>query len=79
MLKESIAIVCAPTQTPSWDIYRLTDPNGTSIIRRCPKSSFHPHPEPNIYKSTMRHGHVVMGKDLPYELVDLRNIEPSDD
>lgn len=79
MLKESIAIVCAPTQSPSWDIYRLTDPNGTSIIRRCPKSSFHPHSEHDIYRSSMSHGHVVMGNKLPYQLVDLRNIKPSDD
>lgn len=79
MLKESIAIVCAPTKSPSWDIYRLTDPNGISIIRSCPKSSFHPHPEPNLYTSYMSHGHVVMSNSMAFKVADLRTIKPSID
>lgn len=76
MLKESIAIVCAPTKSPSWDIFRLTDPNGMGIIRKCMKSSFHPHPEPDLYRSALAQSHVVLTKDIPFQIEDLRKIKP---
>lgn len=78
MLKESIAIVCAPTKDPSWDIYRLTDPKGVNVIKKCPKTSFHPHPETDIYASSVRHGHVTMTNKMPFKVVDLRSITPED-
>lgn len=76
MLKESIAIVCAPTSNPSWDIYRLTDPKGVNVIKECPKSSFHPHPENDIYASSRDCGHVTLVNQMPFKIVDLRSITP---
>lgn len=76
MLKESIAIVCAPTKSPSWDIFRLTDPTGMGIIRKCMKSSFHPHPEPDLYRSALAKSHVVLTRDIPFQIEDLRKIKP---
>lgn len=76
MLKESIAIVCAPQSDPSWDIFRLTDPKGVDVIKKCTKTRFHPHPESNLYGSSMQHGHVTIADSLPYKVVDLRSVDP---
>ncbi|EIN14652.1 Mov34-domain-containing protein [Punctularia strigosozonata HHB-11173 SS5] len=71
MLPESFAVVCAPKFTPSFGIFRLTDPPGLQTILDCTaKEAFHPHPDVPIYTDADK-GHVVM-KDNPLEIVDLR-------
>lgn len=73
MLPESIAIVCAPSQTPDWGIFRLTDPPGLKTVLNCTQTGlFHPHPETNIYTDALRPGHVFEAKGLEFETVDLR-------
>ncbi|KAI0672270.1 hypothetical protein C8Q78DRAFT_970769 [Trametes maxima] len=71
MLPESFAVVCAPTSTPQFGIFRLTDPGGLQTILECnAKEAFHPHPEVPIY-TDCDNCHVQM-KDMPLEIVDLR-------
>ncbi|ODM17005.1 hypothetical protein SI65_07404 [Aspergillus cristatus] len=73
MLPESIAIVCAPSQTPDWGIFRLTDPPGLRTVLNCTQPGlFHPHSESNIYTDALRPGHVFEAKGLEFETVDLR-------
>lgn len=73
MLPESIAIVCAPSQSPDWGIFRLTDPPGVKAVMNCNQPGlFHPHSEPNIYTDALRPGHVHEAKGLGFETVDLR-------
>lgn len=73
MLPESIAIVCAPSQTPDWGIFRLTDPPGLKTVLNCTQPGlFHPHSETNIYTDALRPGHVFEAKGLEFETVDLR-------
>ncbi|KAH9947862.1 hypothetical protein B0H21DRAFT_736658 [Amylocystis lapponica] len=71
MLPESFAVVCAPTSTPTFGIFRLTDPGGLQTILECTaKEAFHPHPEVPIY-TDCDNSHVQM-KDISLEIVDLR-------
>ncbi|EPQ50788.1 JAB1/MPN domain-containing protein [Gloeophyllum trabeum ATCC 11539] len=71
MLPESFAVVCAPTSTPNYGIFRLTDPPGLQTILDChEKEAFHPHPDLPIYTDADK-GHVQM-KDIGVEIVDLR-------
>lgn len=73
MLPESIAIVCAPSQTPDWGIFRLTDPPGLRTVLNCTQTGlFHPHSEANIYTDALRPGHVFEARGLEFETVDLR-------
>ncbi|KAK2759792.1 hypothetical protein FQN54_002526 [Arachnomyces sp. PD_36] len=73
MLPESIAIVCAPSKSPDWGVFRLTDPPGLKHVRGCTKTGlFHPHDETNIYTEALRPGHVVEATGLEFETVDLR-------
>ncbi|GKZ67087.1 hypothetical protein AnigIFM50267_001354 [Aspergillus niger] len=73
MLPESIAIVCAPSKTPDWGVFRLTDPPGLKTVLNCTQSGlFHPHGEANIYTDALRPGHVFEAKGLEFETVDLR-------
>lgn len=74
MLPEAVAIVCAPQHEPSWGVFRLTNPPGIDIIKNCQLSlSFHPHPEPNLYKTAHMPGHVLIKESLPFKMEDLRN------
>ncbi|KMP06023.1 STAM-binding protein [Coccidioides immitis RMSCC 2394] len=74
MLAESIAIVCAPSRTPDWGVFRLTDPPGLKTVLACTKQGlFHPHEETDIYTDALRPGHVFEAKGLEFETVDLRN------
>jgi len=58
MLPESFAVVCAPTSTPNFGIFRLTDPPGLQAILECTqKEAFHPHPPVPIYTDADK-GHV---------------------
>ncbi|KAI5119469.1 hypothetical protein M0805_007203 [Coniferiporia weirii] len=71
MLPESFAVVCAPQHTPTFGIFRLTDPPGLQTILKCGQTNaFHPHPELPIYTDADK-GHVQM-KDMSLEIVDLR-------
>jgi len=73
MLPESIAIVCAPSKTPDWGVFRLTDPPGLKSVLNCNQTGlFHPHAEENIYTGALRPGHVYEHNDLQFETVDLR-------
>jgi STAM-binding protein len=74
MLRESIAIVCSPTKTPDLGIFRLSDPYGIMVISQCGKSGFHLHDERGLYKRCERvdQGHVIITRELPFEVVDLR-------
>ncbi|KAL5365723.1 hypothetical protein BJX96DRAFT_159614 [Aspergillus floccosus] len=73
MMPESIAIVCAPSKTPDWGVFRLTDPPGLKSVLNCTQTGlFHPHPETNIYTDALRPGHVFEAKGLEFETVDLR-------
>lgn len=71
MLPEAVAIVCAPSTSPSWGVFRLTDPPGMDSIKNCPKSGFHPHTEEDLYKSAYP-GHVSFKSQLSFHTKDLR-------
>jgi len=73
MLPESFAVVCAPTSTPNFGIFRLTEPPGLQTILDCTqKEAFHPHPLVPIYTDADK-GHVQIKDSLPLEIVDLRD------
>ncbi|KFY63713.1 hypothetical protein V496_03740 [Pseudogymnoascus sp. VKM F-4515 (FW-2607)] len=73
MMPESIAIVCAPSKSPSWGVFRMTDPPGMKSVLNCRQTGlFHPHPEPNIYTDAMRPGHVFETPGMEFQVVDLR-------
>ncbi|ANB11399.1 hypothetical protein AWJ20_4208 [Sugiyamaella lignohabitans] len=75
MLPEAVAIVCAPSQQPSFGVFRLTDPPGIDIIKKCRQSStFHPHREPDLYKTAYDPGHLLIRDDLPFKTKDLRQL-----
>ncbi|KAA8916326.1 hypothetical protein TRICI_001514 [Trichomonascus ciferrii] len=77
MLPEAVAIVCAPQHDPSWGIFRLTDPTGIEIIKKCPyNSTFHPHDETDLYRLAYNPGHVVINSGLTHTMKDLRQIQP---
>jgi len=73
MLPESFAVVCAPTSTPNFGIFRLTDPPGLQAILECTqKEAFHPHPPVPIYTDADK-GHVQIKDLYSLEIVDLRD------
>ncbi|KAI5291125.1 hypothetical protein KEM54_006235 [Ascosphaera aggregata] len=74
MLKESIAIVCAPSHRPEYGLFRLTNPPGLQHVLQCTKPGiFHPHSETNLYTDSLRPaGHVYEVMGLDFEVVDLR-------
>ncbi|KAI5307256.1 hypothetical protein KEM56_001771 [Ascosphaera pollenicola] len=74
MLKESIAIVCAPSQHPDHGFFRLTSPPGLQHVLSCTQPGiFHPHSIPNLYTDALRPaGHVYEAMGLDFEVVDLR-------
>ncbi|CEL07397.1 Putative SMAD6 interacting protein AMSH [Aspergillus calidoustus] len=73
MLPESIAIVCAPSQTPDWGVFRLTDPPGLKSVLSCTQTGlFHPHAETNLYTDALRPGHVFEANGLEFETIDQR-------
>ncbi|KAL2865832.1 putative endosome-associated ubiquitin isopeptidase (AmsH) [Aspergillus lucknowensis] len=73
MLAESIAIVCAPSHTPDWGVFRMTDPPGLKSVQNCTQTGlFHPHAETNLYTDALRPGHVFEANGLEFETVDQR-------
>ncbi|KAF2685919.1 STAM binding protein [Lentithecium fluviatile CBS 122367] len=74
MMAESIAIVCAPSKSPDWGCFRLTDPPGKQTILSCTKPGiFHPHDVDYIYTEALKPGHVVELRNAPLEVVDMRS------
>ncbi|KAH7138158.1 hypothetical protein B0J11DRAFT_8462 [Dendryphion nanum] len=73
MMPESIAIVCAPSKSPSWGVFRLTDPPGKQEILNCTRPGiFHPHDIDKIYIDALSPGHVVELPNAPLEVIDMR-------
>ncbi|KAL2263198.1 hypothetical protein VTK26DRAFT_7772 [Humicola hyalothermophila] len=76
MMPESIAIVCAPKHTPSWGIFRLTNPPGLPHILDCPRTeTFHQHSidSSRLYTEAGNPpGHVYESKTMEFEVCDLR-------
>lgn len=75
MLPESIAIVCAPKDNPSYGIFRLTNPPGLPHVLDCNlTTTFHPHSVGNLYTSAgmTSGGHVLEHDSLEYQIRDLR-------
>lgn len=76
MLAEAIAIVVAPTQSPNYGVFRLTDPPGVDVIAKCPHRGFHPHDSPDpIYRALNGIGqdsHAQFSADLSLNIIDLR-------
>jgi STAM-binding protein len=73
-LPESVAIVCSPSKTVDYGVFRLTDPPGMQAIRACRQiSTFHPHAEKRIYTDALgKAGHVIEHTGLDFDVVDLR-------
>lgn len=74
MLPEAVAIVMAPTDPERKSgIFRLTDPGGINVVRRCDERGFHPHPETEdgspIYENC---SDVYINPNLSFEIFDLR-------
>ncbi|OLN87723.1 AMSH-like protease sst2 [Colletotrichum chlorophyti] len=74
MMPESIAIVCAPRHSPSYGIFRLTNPPGLTHILQCTKSeTFHQHSVDNLYTGAKNPpGHVYHSDKLEFYVKDLR-------
>lgn len=74
MMAEAVAIVVAPTQSPNFGIFRLTDPPGLDIIASCPARGFHQHPtQQPIYRSLGGpDSHAQFDGALNLEVIDLR-------
>lgn len=74
MMAEAVAIVVAPTQSPNFGIFRLTDPPGLDIIASCPARGFHQHPtQQPIYRSLGGpESHAQFDGSLNLEVIDLR-------
>ncbi|KAI9225772.1 MAG: hypothetical protein DHS80DRAFT_33381 [Piptocephalis tieghemiana] len=71
-LPEAIAIVCAPRSSPTWGIYRLTDPPGVDVIRRCSGKGFHTHSQEHmVYTDISQGGHVFFIQHR-VKVIDLR-------
>ncbi|KAH6576258.1 hypothetical protein BASA62_001513 [Batrachochytrium salamandrivorans] len=74
MLPEAIAIVMAPSKTPSQGIFRLTDPPGIDVVSACrDPQMFHLHEgyEGQLYEDTGR-DHVHLVEDAKFNIVDMR-------
>jgi STAM-binding protein len=75
MMAEAVAVVCAPTQSPDYGVFRLTDPPGLDTIANCSARGFHPHrSDVQIYRSVGGPGsHAQFYADLPLQVIDLRH------
>ncbi|KAI8923763.1 hypothetical protein BC831DRAFT_469518 [Entophlyctis helioformis] len=75
MMPEAIAIVMAPSKTPSQGIFRLTDPPGLDVISACRNPQmFHPHDgyaADDLYEPVSG-GHVQL-VDARFDVIDLRD------
>lgn len=69
MLPEAVAVVCSPNSLPDWGSFRLTDPPGIDVIRRCTQPGFHPHDDAESLYRTPDHYREY---DFDLTAVDLR-------
>ncbi|XP_051116057.1 AMSH-like ubiquitin thioesterase 2 [Andrographis paniculata] len=74
MVPEAVAIVVAPSDdSRKYEIFRLSDPEGMSILKECKETGFHPHKEPtngaSIYEDC---SHIIFSQNLRLEICDLR-------
>ena len=67
LLAEAIAVVVAPTDTPTWGFFALTA-HGLAALAACAGAGFHQHEEPDLY-GTPTHVRTVEGAAT---VVDLR-------
>jgi len=67
MMDEAIAIVVAPTAAERLGTFSLSK-RGLQVLRECPRSGFHPHPEGGLYSEA---SHVVWSR-VPFNVADLR-------
>lgn len=75
MLPESVAIVCAPSKSPSSGTFRLTDPPGLRVVKDCrQKGLFHPHSEEHVYVAAGKdaNGHVRELDGMTFHIQDQR-------
>lgn len=75
MMAEAVAIVVAPTQSPNFGVFRLTDPPGLGIIAECPARGFHPHSndQGDIYRAISGPtSHAQFSPSLALQVIDLR-------
>ncbi|KAF6165678.1 hypothetical protein GIB67_012575 [Kingdonia uniflora] len=74
MLPEAVAIVMAPRDSSrTHGIFRLTTPDGMSIIRKCPQRGFHSHEQPSDGGPIYDHcTDVYMNPKLKFDVIDLR-------
>ncbi|KAF3782010.1 AMSH-like ubiquitin thioesterase 2 [Nymphaea thermarum] len=60
-------------QRRSYGIFRLTEPTGTTVLRKCQETGFHVHEDPSdgspLYEDC---AHVYMNPNLRFEIVDIR-------
>ena len=55
MLPEAVAVVCSPSKTPSWGVFRVTDPPGLQALKACRQTGlFHPHAETHLYVDALQ-------------------------
>lgn len=75
MMAEAVAVVCAPTQSPDFGVFRLTDPPGLDTIANCSARGFHPHRnDVQLYRPIGGpSGHAQFYSDLPLQVIDLRH------
>ncbi|KAI3467537.1 hypothetical protein Pfo_024200 [Paulownia fortunei] len=74
MVPEAVGIVMAPTdKSRKYGIFRLSDPDGMSILKECPERGFHTHREPAngspIYEDC---SNIIFNPNLRLEICDLR-------
>jgi STAM-binding protein len=67
MMDEAIAIVVAPTAAETLGVFSLSA-HGLRVLRDCPRSGFHPHPEGGLYGEA---SHIVWSR-VPFNVADLR-------
>ncbi|XP_028801793.1 AMSH-like ubiquitin thioesterase 2 isoform X2 [Neltuma alba] len=74
MVPEAFAIVLAPKDTSrSCGLFRITDPDGMSILKCCPETGFHPHKDPDNGSPTYEQcSNVYKNSNLRFEIFDLR-------
>ncbi|KAK4402785.1 AMSH-like ubiquitin thioesterase 2 [Sesamum angolense] len=74
MVPEAVGIVMAPTDdSRKYGIFRLSDPDGMSILRECHEMGFHTHRETSngspIYEDSTN---IIFNPNLRLEIFDLR-------
>ncbi|KAL5284747.1 STAMBPL1 family protein [Megaselia abdita] len=70
MMKEAVAIVCAPKYQET-GFFCLTPHYGLDYIAQCRQKGFHPHPkDPPLF---MEAEHIFLEENAKVEVVDLRN------